>query len=600
MCGISGIYAFKNDVDYTSQIEKMNEMISHRGPDNVGMWNNDFSYLGHTRLSIIDTHSHANQPFILNDEYSIVYNGEVYNYLEIKEELKTLGYSFNTTSDTEVLISAYDCWKEKCLEKLNGMFAFCIVNNYEKTFFIARDRLGIKPIYYSHNDNGFYVFSEPKQVILTSIIDALPNYEAIEEYLAYQFPLGNKTFFENVFILEPGQYGVFSQKDGLELSRYWSCNDLTSDKNLTRADAETHIKELLEDSVRLRLRSDVETGCYLSGGIDSTIVSTIASKIKNGIKTFTFSSGKDSVHDESVAALETSQKIGSTHIEESMQVDSFWSLWCKSVYHMDEPRVGYSLIPQMLISDKVHSHLKVVLGGQGGDELFWGYGWNSLLALSPFSNIKDLRTGPLSIKNYFKRISSMKELVKKVKTLLSPKKYRDLWFSMGAAERLKKSSLQRVIAKFPTINSSDDIKKFEIRNWLHALLHVEDRASMSASVESRVPILDHRVVEAAFSVLPKFSINGDVNKQILINAFKEYLPSIGKKKGYTVPLDTWLKSEDAAFNIKKILNNKNSFIYNFITFEPNNVTPKQVWMIISLEIWYKVFISKEISLESKC
>ncbi len=599
MCGISGVYKLNVNRDFANDIKKMNALVQHRGPDNVDDWHNDFASLGHTRLSIIDTDVHANQPFVLNKRYTVVFNGEIYNYIEIKAELIELGYSFRTSSDTEVLITAYSCWGSECLKKLNGMFAFCIADSVEEEFFFARDRIGIKPLYYTLNDDGFYIFSEPKQVVLSDIFKAIPNDSAILEYLAYQFPLGSKTFFKDLYILEPGQYGTYSKKNGLNLNKYWSCENLATHVKMEKSEAITLVQELLKDSVNLRLRSDVEIGCYLSGGIDSTIVSSIAADFKKGIKTFTFVSDKKSPLDESECAMRTSLKIGSTHIEESMNLDSFWDKWCKSIYFMDEPRVGYSLIPQMLISEKVRSHLKVVLGGQGGDELFWGYGWNTLLAISPFKTVKGFNINKvLLFKGYMKRVSTVKECVKKMFSLITIPKYKNLWLRMGAYSLLKSGYKKQLKLNFPNIKSAYDIKKFEIRNWLHALLHVEDRSSMSASVESRVPILDHRIVEASFSIPPSFIMNGDVNKQILIEAFNDFLPSIGEKKGFTVPLNKWLELDAVKLNISKILNDKNSFIYNFIPYDKNKKIPvKQLWMIISVEIWYKTFIKKDLELQ---
>jgi asparagine synthase (glutamine-hydrolysing) len=594
MCGISGIYALGTTRNYLNDINLMNSMVAHRGPDNTGSWNNDFAYLGHTRLAIIDIDKKSNQPFKLNERYSIVFNGEIYNYLEIKQELESSGCVFSTTSDTEVLLCAYQTWREKVLCKLNGIFAFCIVDNLERTFFIARDRLGVKPLYYCLNKDGLYIFSEPKQVIYPDIIKAEPNNDAIYEYLAFQFPMKNKTFFKDIYILEPGFYGYYSDQNGLQLHSYWECGEFSATPDLTNHEYVDTIKNLFHDSVRLQLRSDVEIGCYLSGGIDSTIVSSLATTQKKHIKTFTFAScGK---YDESISAQKTATKIGSTHVQESLDNSwDFWNLWCYATYYMDEPRVGFSLIPQILISNKVREHIKVVLGGQGGDELFWGYGWNTILALSPFSNIAGLNAKQGVLFKYLKS-KNLKQFLKKIYVLLRHKSYSDLWFTMGCFKLLNSTMRDKMKRLFPKISTASDVQDFEIKNWLHALLHVEDRASMSMSVESRVPILDHRIVELAYNIPPPRSINGFTNKQILLDAFADYFDSVNEKSGYAVPLNDWIKQEETSLNIENIINDKDSFIYTFIAYPIKiKLNLKQIWMLVSLEIWYKIFITKEIT-----
>jgi asparagine synthase (glutamine-hydrolysing) len=594
MCGISGIIPKDPNPRFEDKIRKMNSVIETRGPDHCGVWNNDFAFLGHTRLSIVDTEEHSNQPFVC-DENSLVFNGEIYNFIEIREELIVLGHKFKTNSDTEVLIKSYKEWGKGCVEKFNGMFAFCIIDNESKEAFFARDRIGIKPFYYCMDKGDFYFFSEPKQVVITNLIEALPNFKAITEYLAYQFPLDNKSMFSNILSLDPGTAGIYSKENGIELTKYWDINDFLNKPMLGKKDAEIELNKLLNDSVELRLRAGVETGSYLSGGIDSTIIASLAASQKNGIKTFTFSSGSNSKYDESIVAKNTAKKIGAQYIEETMEEQDFWELWKKATYIMDEPRVGYSLIPQILISQKVRNHLKVVLGGQGGDELFWGYGWNNVLALSPFSKVKGLPKSVLMYANYFKHISGPKSIYKKLRSLFSSGvNYKKLWLSSGCASLLRDELKVSVNKDFPKINDSKKIKSFEIKYWLRAILHVEDRSSMSASIESRVPMLDHRIVELSCKVPLKNVFDGNTNKRILVSTFGDFFEKIGKKQGFTVPLEEWFTEEKTSNKINGILQNPKSFIFNFIKFNQiQKFNNKQIWMLISLELWHTTFIKKE-------
>jgi len=308
MCGISGvIYKKKNKKDYQSEIRKMNKYIHHRGPDDNGVYIGEKFAFGHTRLSILDLSSAGHQPMIYKDKFVITYNGEIYNYLEIKNELLNLGYKFNSHSDTEVILLGYVAWKEKIVDKLNGMFAFAIYDIEEKSCFIARDRTGVKPLYYYETDEELYFFSEPKQIIMSNILDAIPNENSIKEYLAYQFTLSDETFFQGIKKLLPGHF-IKYQNDAKTITQYWSLDNIEIDETISYDKAKEDIEYLVNDAIKLRLRSDVKIGCYLSGGIDSSIVSTISSENLENLDTYTFTSKKFPNQDESKVAKKNFRK----------------------------------------------------------------------------------------------------------------------------------------------------------------------------------------------------------------------------------------------------------------------------------------------------
>lgn len=604
MCGISGIiYKNKNKKDYRSELEKMNKLIHHRGPDDNGLYESEHIVFGHTRLSILDLSSAGHQPMVYSDRFVITYNGEVYNYLEIKYELLELGYKFNSRSDTEVILLGYVEWKEKIVDKLNGMFAFAIYDIKENSCFIARDRAGVKPLYYYETDEELYFFSEPKQIIMSNILSAIPNENSIKEYLSYQFTLSDETFFQGIKKLLPGHF--IEYQNGIKIiNQYWSLDDIEIDEKITYDEAKENIQNLINDAIKLRLRSDVKVGCYLSGGIDSSIVSTVSSKNLKYLDTYTFTSKKFINQDESKVAQKTSKFIESNHHEIEIEFDEILNLWKESVYYMDEPEVGYSLLPQMKISKEVSKNIKVILGGQGGDELFYGYGWHTQISTPIINRLEDFSfKDTLKVVLNFIKIQSLKQNFKWFITKICSSiedEYFNFWKSNGVFDYLKDKKVKlKFYEQLKFDNKLLSIKKFEYKYWLQGLLHVEDRSSMYASLESRVPLLDYRIAEYVFKLNPSYMIDGMLNKKLLIDSFRASLISDvannKNKKGYSSPIDAWFENEEVKDCINKIIENEKSYIYKFIHFDSRNkFNHRQIWMLVSLELWYKIFILREI------
>ncbi|MDN3408131.1 MULTISPECIES: asparagine synthase (glutamine-hydrolyzing) [unclassified Pseudoalteromonas] len=602
MCGISGILFKDEAAVYNKQIKDMNSFILHRGPDDQGIYISDNFAFGHTRLSIIDTSKGGHQPMHYADRYVITFNGEIYNYLEIKSDLIKLGYKFENNSDTEVILAGYMQWGDKVLDRLNGMFAFAIYDKQDKSCFLARDRAGVKPLYYAICGDAFYFFSEPKQVILSKIIKAVPNKQAINDYLALQFSLTENTFFDGIKKLMPGNAIKFSNNHA-EIYEYWSLDNVCVNNEESKRDALQEIKTLVNDAVNLRLRADVPLGAYLSGGIDSSIVASIASENLTELSTYTFTSKGSPAQDESHVAQKTSGHIGSKHHEIEIDYDDILELWKQSVYFMDEPEVGFSLLPQMQISKEVSKELKVVLGGQGGDELFYGYSWHSKLAASIFHFQQGAIPLTYKIKlaaNLIKNTPTLKGKIKTVMSLTSLKplalSYFDFWSQNGVFNLLRDKNVKnRFLTNISENHTLLSIKKFEYKYWLQALLHVEDRSSMSASLESRTPLLDYRIAEYVFSLPPEYMINGVLNKEIFVDAFKDKLLEDvhlnTNKKGYSAPIADWFSNPKVKTFIDSVLNCDESFIYQFVTIDnKKKLSVRQIWMLISLEIWYQEFI----------
>ncbi|ACD95218.1 asparagine synthase (glutamine-hydrolyzing) [Trichlorobacter lovleyi] len=611
MCGIAGIVYRNKKSNHSEQIAEMLKLIHHRGPDGMGVFEAENVVLGHRRLAIIDLSPSGHQPMCYLDRFIITFNGEIYNYLELKEELSNKGYYFISTSDTEVILAAYAEWGEDCVTHLNGMFAFGLYDLLERTLFLARDRVGEKPLYYSKNENEFFFFSEPKQVISSGIIEGIPNEVAIRQYLEYQFTLSAQTFFTGIYKLLPGHCATL--RNGVFKSReYWSLADVEVDYSISYAEAKLRIKNLVEDSLKIRLRSDVPVASYLSGGIDSTIIATSAAKELSSLSTYTFTSKKYPRFDESQNARLTADLIHADHHEIEIENADTLSLWQNSTYFMDEPEVGYSLLSQMAVSREVAKQTKVVLGGQGGDELFFGYAWYSNLLLKSFLSFSSVAD--------FKLLDKVKVVISFL--LNSPKRtalrlifdsfksfgrplseiYIDTWRGYGCFSLLQDIKIKEG-ANSPVSGclKLSELKKFEFNYWLHGLLHVEDRSSMAHSLESRVPLLDHRLVEFVFSLPPHFMIDGVLNKKIFIDAFSDILPNHVKnnkqKMGYVSPIHSWLSDQHVTAFIKDVISNKSSFIYHFVDYykmKSLQINDRQLWMLISLEIWHNIFIKRDI------
>lgn len=629
MCGITGIiYADRDQSVDASVLKSMTDALRYRGPDDEGLYIHNNVGLGHRRLSIIDIEG-GHQPMSNEDESVwITYNGEIYNFLELRQELIDKGYRFKSRSDTEVLLRLYEDRGTDCLEALNGMFAFTILDLRKNQIFAARDRFGIKPFYYYSDPGKFLFASEIKALLNNPEIPKTANYEQIRNYLTFQFSLNEETFFKKIFSLLPGHYLILDLGSRLspKITKYWDLDfDAIQDRPIGHFQDE--LLCLLEDSIRLQLRSDVPLGSHLSGGLDSTVVTCLASRLlSRPIKTFTGFFKDSSEYDETGYAREASRYSQSEYHEITATPRDFAESLSRLVYHLDEPTAGPGVFPQYFVSKLAREHVKVVLGGQGGDELYGGYTRYLIAyleeclkgAIFETQKEKDPRF-VVTFDSILPNLSTLKDYVPLMRHFWREGLFEDShsrYFRLinradGLEEALSGDLLHqsKEFAPFEVFsnlfNSLSDrslINKmihFDIKTLLPALLHVEDRVSMACSLESRVPLLDHRLAELMATVPPKIKFEGGRTKHLLRKVVDPYIPASilnrKDKKGFPVPLTEWFSGPLKGF-VREVLLGKQARergLYNANVIEKKlSNEPKfgrQIWGLLNLELWFQEF-----------
>ncbi len=625
MCGIAGIFnkEKKEIPGLGSRLSAMNALQAHRGPDGQQSWLHASSFLGfaHQRLSIIDL-STGDQPMTDVAGNTICYNGEIYNYIELREELKG-SYSFRTTSDTEVILAAYLKWGTGCVNKLRGMFSFSVWDEKEQTLFCARDRFGIKPFYYSTVGDQFIFASEAK-TILPFLPEIRTNINALKEYLFFQLCIGDSTLFDGVKELPPA-HSMTIRNGNVKTERYWEVYYDLDWKHRTKY-FEERLEELLLDSIKMHCRADVPVGAYVSGGIDSGIVSSVAAGFDHKEKFMAFT-GKFSygeAYDETYYAKKLAEMRGMELHEVDITYHDFRDTIHKVIYHLDFPVAGPGSFPQYHVSKLAAKHRKVVLGGQGGDEIFGGY---TRYLIAYFEQcIKGAIDGTLKSGNFVVTYESI------IPNLISLQNYKPLmkdFFKEGLFEQIDKRYFRLInrapdldeevrweelgdyqpFERFAEIFNGQNVNKesyfdrmthFDFKTLLPGLLQVEDRMSMAHGLESRVPLLDHPVVEFAATMPADIKFKDGNLKRVLVNAMRKTLPEEilerKNKMGFPVPLNEWLGKElkdfihdifssDKAksrpfFDNNKILAGLNS---------TENKFGRKVWGLLSLELWQQEF-----------
>lgn len=605
MCGIAGIVDLSGKPISVAILHKMASIIRHRGPDDEGylIGNIDTGQveprsgvdtvhpvkkrlahisdpvpfhtnlgLAHRRLSVIDVTETGHQPMCSADgAIWLVYNGEIYNYVEIRRELEKKGYTFYSSSDTEVIIYAYQEWGMDCLQKFNGMWAFALWDIPRRKLFCARDRVGIKPFYYYADGSRFIFGSEIKAVIASGYVAAEPDLSSIFDYLCYQYVLGDRTFFKGVRKLLPGHYLVAESGEGTLHIRercYWD-PDFEPDYSRTDQSFVEELRWLLEDAVKLHLRSDVPLGCHLSGGIDSSTVTCLAARHYPGrINTFTGRFAEGEVYDETKWAKIVSDYAGTEYVETTPSVVDFQKYFQQILWHLDEPVVGPGVFPQYMVCQAASRHVKVVLGGQGGDELFGGYGWYSTVMfqyawrhlLGGGSPVYQGKLRFLVQYAYERGMrASLGAVLRSAHSSSVAMLYERVWNSFSGRKHslaklipnLGDDPRDRFLSEFHAAGVKDALNamfKFDLRNYLQGLLHVEDRTSMAVSLESRVPLLDYRIVELAAKIPPMYKARNGTRKYILRSAVRDLLPPeiLGRrdKMGFPTPGSIWLGNGD--------------------------------------------------------
>ena len=588
MCGIVGLINYDGlDVSFSS-LKRMTDAISHRGPDGEGHWHEGGAGFGHRRLAIIDLSEEANQPMISSDQrYILTYNGEVYNFKEIRDELRTKGYSFQSSSDTEVVLYSLIEWKEKALLKFNGMFALSFWDKKEKNLLLARDRYGIKPLYYSEEGNSLCFASEQKAILAQPNFDRTINRKALLEYFTFQNIFTDQTLISGIQLMPAGYYGkidLSKKSPQLIRTQYWDFNFCEPNELISHQEYTEELDRLFRKAVNRQLVSDVELGAYLSGGMDSGSITSIASQRFKDLKSFTVgfdlssASGIEMVFDERQTAEAMSAAFKTEHYEMVLKAGDMERCLPKLAWHLEEPRVG-QCYPNFYASKLASKFVKVVLSGAGGDELFGGYPWRYYRGATSKNFDEYIDEYYL----YWQRLIPNTVIAKVFAPIWGDVK--DVWtrdifkdvFSTHENELSKPEDF---------INHS---LYFESKTFLHGLLVVEDKLSMAHSLENRVPFLDNDLVDFAMNCPVNLKLNnlGEVvrlnenevgrksskyfsktndGKQILRDAMSGYIPeSILKaaKQGFSSPDASWFKGQSMDFVCNSLLS-ENAKLYEFL------------------------------------
>jgi asparagine synthase (glutamine-hydrolysing) len=628
MCGIAGLYQFQARgavPDPSGKLKAQSELISHRGPDGMGAWTSSDKRVGlvHRRLAIIDLSDAAAQPMTAPNGSVITYNGEVYNYRELRAELGSR-WQFRSASDTETILAAYDVYGDDCLTRLRGMFAFAIWDERRTRLFCARDRFGIKPFYYAVVDGVFYFASEAKALV-PFLPDITTNRAALAEYLTFQYTIGEKTLFDGIHQLLPG-HALCVENGQVKTWRYW---DVKYEVDFDHTPRYFHdkLRGLLEESLEMHVRSDVPVGSYVSGGMDSSLNHILANR--NGSRPLGFH-GRFMEHpgyDESGFARSASQHAGGTLHCVDITAADFREHIGKVIYHLDFPVAGPGSFPQYMVSALAAKHLKVVLGGQGGDEIFGGYARYLVAYLEQCLNAAiegRYRNGNyvVTIESIVPNLGLLREYKPMMKEFwreglfgpMDERYFRLVNRSTDTVDEIDWSSLdpQQVFADFSAIfNNAANVQKeayfdkmthFDFKCLLPALLQVEDRMSMAHGLESRVPFLDHPLIEFAATVPADMKFKDGTMKHLLKQVFGAELPpeivNRRDKMGFPVPLKEWFGNELESFalDIFDTMATRHRPFFNtdaiLRNFGREARFSRKTWGMLSLELWHQQFHDK--------
>lgn len=615
MCGING-FNFKD----TKLLLKMNEEISYRGPDDTGIFEDEKISLGHNRLSIIDLSELASQPMASNDQrFVIVFNGEIYNYKDLKKDLKN-SYSFKTESDTEIILAAYDKWGYGCVKKFNGIFALAIWDRQKQELFLARDHLGVKPLYYYY-DGSKFIFSSEIKAILQHPISRELNRKVLNIYFRLLYIPEPLTSWHNVFKLPPAHFAVLTDKK-LEIHKFWEVTefDNLSDKNEIRSE----IKKYFKQAVNRQLISDKPLGLYLSGGIDSTVLLGVMSDmLKKPINTFTV--GFEVAQEQQFKfnadynlAKRTSKFFRSNHSEIILKARDVQDNFEKIVWHADDLVANHTQPAMYVLSGLAKQSVDVVLSGDGGDELFGGYDryyLNSVLNKIQYIP-EDIRKNTL-IKKIFKLLgknNSYKKLnlgqgLDRFSAFMMQKEddisiFLQPEFNQpsAAADFMQKKFFHEI----SQIDSTKLLQYLDLKTWLlDDALNRADRMSMAHGIEQRVPLLDKELVELAMNIPSKFNLdNKGMGKKIFRESLKEYIPEFvydEPKRGWFSPMAKWLRGDlkDWAYEILSPGYNRDTADYlNFTQIRNildghisgSKYALNTIWPLITFQVWFKRFM----------
>jgi len=605
-------------------LKKMSESLIHRGPDGEGYYSDKKVSLGHRRLSIIDLESGGQPMYNADQSIVLIYNGEIYNFKELRQELESK-YTFQTQSDTEVIIHAYQEYGFDCLNKFNGMFAFALWDKNKQQLFLARDRVGIKPLYYYYDGrlNRFWFASEIKSILQDKSIFPEINPESLVDYLAFQNILDEKTFFKGIKQLLPGHYMVVDTQ-GLKLHQYWDSSYLKKSvpKNSSIQFYRHQFAKIFKDSVRGHLISDVPLGTYLSGGFDSGSVTMLASKlIPHHLQTFTGTFRETGKYLETPCSRAVAKTAGAEINEIVITPRHFLQNINKVIYHLDEPKVGVPAISQYMVSELVSKKVKVILTGHAGDELFAGY---PIYKAFYFKDL--LRKNPLNIFRLF-TFFKLSEIPRSAYFLLFPwfdKEVRPglfIIFNQNQRKRLFTSNFyQRIKSYQPVktvelylqgknISNADRAQYLYFKTYLPSLLILEDKMGMAHSIEARTPLCDNKLVEFAHSIPWEYKLYGGELKHLIKHTMRGLLPDIlyqQPKKGFPTPFSLWIRGELKDYIYETLLDKRTwdrgifnqKYVKKLLDRHCNSksdtlldqVNAARIWSLLNVELWFRIFI----------
>ena len=602
MCGIAGLITKNKEKDEI--IRKMSERIKHRGPDGEGYFIDENVALAHRRLSIIDL-SLGNQPMLNEDEsIVVVFNGEIYNYLDLKKDLIDKGHIFKTNSDTEVLVHGYEEWKTDLPKYLRGMFAFAIYDKNNKELFLARDNFGIKPLYYANMNDTFMFASEIKAFLDVPEFKKEFNEDILEAYLEFSFVPTNETFFKNVYRLDAGMSLLYKDGD-IKLNKYFKLD--FNEKNMSYEDAVLDISNVMSESVNKHLLADVEVGSFLSSGIDSSYIVSLAKPSK------TYTVGYDiPKYDEIKYAKDLADKLKIKNVSKVITKDEYMNVIPDIMYYLDEPTSDPAAISLYFVAKLASKDLKVVLSGEGADEFFGGYNYYREEVDYKFYN-----KIPYFIIHFVGKVASifteqrgLNFLVRRGEKLENSYIGVNRNFSKKMANKVlkKKYPLEAidvtrdVYKEFASKSNIDKMQAIDINFWLMKdILLKADRMTMASGLEGRVPFIDKEVFKVASSLPFDYKVTKENTKVALRDAAKKVIPTEAYKKkklGFPVPIREWMKDEDVYTEIKNTFNSEVANQYFNVKqinklldlhYQNKKDNYRKVWTIYCFLKWYEVF-----------
>jgi asparagine synthase (glutamine-hydrolysing) len=626
MCGIAGIVRFNpRDVVEEARLKRMRDVLRHRGPDGEGLWIDGPVGLAHRRLAIVDVAGGLQPMAGEDDRVWITYNGEIYNHAALRPGLEAKGHRYQTRSDTETIVHLYEEEADRCVESLQGMFAFALWDRPGQRLLLARDRLGIKPLYYSVTDRELLFASEIKAILAVTPERPALNHAALPEFLATRYLAGDETFFQGIRKLPPGHVLTWSLASGPQRRRYWSLPTETDDSPARFEQRADELRARLETTVRSHLMSDVPLGLFLSGGLDSSgLAALMAPMASDRIQTFSVGFD-DAASNELPFARLAARAVGAQHHEVVLSPDDFFGSLPRLIWHEDEPIAFPSSIALNFVSQLARPHVKVVLTGEGADELFLGYNWYRLTAWNEQLGRRYRAWTPPALRHGVRHaVSSLPRQLRRYASrsflALDPGVRAVCYENFSVfSETWRRSLLDRQLVEATDPyreqlrcfdehpgSTLDRMSHADLQTYLVELLMKQDQMSMAASIESRVPFLDHELVEHVVRTPAQFKIRGLITKAILREALRDRVPREilqRRKLGFPVPFGRWARERFAPLVRDTILGPR-ALARGMFAREPLERLVSEhaagtanhadrLWVLLNLEIWQRIFLDGE-------